>query len=382
MRVANPVFFIVLILFPALAAAQYRVHSWESFEDGIPQYLNLGHYADDTTIFSFPYSSPNAHPEMRTPLATQVLGRAGVLFRPIKDQKPHLSLFSPVALDRRALGESGRALYQADVFLPAEGTPIPNISLLAQVLDQDGRAGYSFYRFGILGTGRHLFFSFTNDTAQPEIYHQQPIEHFNLKRPGWHRIQIIFLGQDQIFCAINTQMTEFSPIIEPTHRRLNAGLMVTDNTETPGTIAVLDNLSIQWTPMEVPLPDSPWRELDPRVAETPLDEGLLWETNPSAAWQIANTQRRPLLVMFYAPRINPFQHLLQIYPNDEESRELLSKYILLKVDANQLAGGALAERFNIFRLPTFLLMSPDGQEADRLEVISGRTTWEDIASKL
>lgn len=373
---------VILTLIPVLATAQYRIHSWESFEEGIPQNLTFGHYADETTIFPFSYNSQSAPSEMRSPLASQVLGRAGVLFRPVPDDKPHLSLFSPVSLDRGALGEAGRALYQADVFLPAEGTPIPNISLLAQVIDSDGRAGYSFYRFGILGTGNHLFFSFTDNAAEPSIYHQQPISDFELKRPGWHRIQIIFLGQDQIFCAINTRMTEFSPISESTHRRLNAGLMVTANPQGQPAAAVLDNLSIQWTPMEVPLPDSPWIAQDPRIAETPLDEGLLWETNPSAAWRVANTQNRPLLVMFYAPRINPFQHLLSIYPNDDEARDLLSKYVLLKVDANQLAGGALAERFNIFRLPTMLLMAPDGKETDRIEVISGRTIWEDIAAQL
>jgi hypothetical protein len=188
------------------------------------------------------------------------------------------------------------------------------------------------------------------------------------------------VGQDQIYCAIDGQMTNFSPITEATHRHLNAGLMVTENPNQQNTMAVIDNLSIQWTPQDVPLPDSPWQVLDPRIAETPLDNGLLWETNPSRAWNLSSTQSRPLLVLFYAPRINPFQYLLSIYPDNEEAREVLNQFVLLKIDANQLAGGALAERFKIFRLPTLVLLNPDGSEKSRIEILNGQTKWDDVVA--
>jgi hypothetical protein len=43
----------------------------------------------------------------------------------------------------------------------------------------------------------------TRPPAQPLVYHQQKLSDFNLKRPGWHRLQMIFVGQEDIFCAID-----------------------------------------------------------------------------------------------------------------------------------------------------------------------------------
>jgi hypothetical protein len=45
--------------------------------------------------------------------------------------------------------------------------------------------------------------------------------------------------------------------------------------------------------------------------------------------------------------------------------------VLLKVDVNQLGGGTLAQRFGIVRVPTFMVMGPDGKELKRIPVVSG-----------
>jgi thiol:disulfide interchange protein len=60
-------------------------------------------------------------------------------------------------------------------------------------------------------------------------------------------------------------------------------------------------------------------------------------------------------------------------PRDATTRALLDKYVLLRVDVNQLNGGFQAQRFNIVRVPTLMVLSPDGREQRRLPVISNQT---------
>lgn len=366
------------------ASAQYQIFSWESFENGrLPEKLTMGHFADNETVVVGDYTVAGVPRETFAGPAASEVGRFGLFFRPLP-KKMHLSVFSQDGLNRQRLGAHGRALYQADFFIPAEGQPIPSFSLLAQVL-QDGKTNYKFYRFGVEeGRGR-IFFSFVNDTPQPVIFHSQKLDEFNLKRPGWHRFQIIFEGQSQIICAIDAQPTSFSPIQEPTHTVLNAGIMVTS--AKFDAIAMADNLSIQWTDQDVPIPVSPWVRMLDAVDATQtsaLDTGpiLTWHEDSAVAWRQASIQNRPILAMFYTNRIGPYEYLKSIVPNNDNTYADFAPYILLKIDANQLAGGRLAERFQIYRLPTFVAMGSDAKERGRLVVTNRQTRWEEIQAFL
>jgi hypothetical protein len=367
------------------SAQQYRVHSWESFESGtIPETIVRFHHSDETTVRPLNLRSPGIPREANSGTANLECGQFALGFFPTTDSN-HLSIFTPDSLDRNQLGENGHALYQADFYLPADGTSIPTISLLAQVIEE-GSGKYKFYRFGILEGGEQIFFSFTNNAAQPEIYENQKTEDLNLARPGWHRFQIIFLGRDQIYCAIDGQMTSFSPITEATHQVLNAGIMVTS--ATPGKSAVADNLSIQWTAQEAPLPISPWLS---QVADTnapntsPLESGksVIWLNDPTKAWETVRQQKRPLMIKFYSPNIRPYEYTKQIIPNNQEAYDLFNQYILLEFDANQLNGGKMAEKFNVSRIPSFVILDPNtGQETNRIVVINQKTTWKEFKENL
>jgi hypothetical protein len=377
-------FFLLPIGSTALSQ-QYLIHSWESFESGtLPESIVRFHHSNETTVRPLDLRSPRIPREANTGAAHLECGQYALAFYPTKEAN-HLSAFTPNSLNRSRLGEKGCALFQADFFLPALEVPIPNISLLAQVIDEDS-GKYQFYRFGILAKQNKLFFTFANNTSKPEIYKQQKTDDFQLSRPGWHRFQIIFQGRDQIFCAIDGQMTSFSPITEATHQILNAGIMVTRGERDSSAVA--DNLSIQWTAEEAPLPLSPWTSQHTEAStpnSSPLESGesVIWLNDPSKAWETVRRQKRPLMIMFYSPNISPYEYTKQIIPNNQEAYNLFNQYVLLSLDANQLNGGKMAEKFKISRLPSFIVLDPQtGKETKRIVVLNNKTTWNDLITSL
>ncbi len=375
-----------LVLCANTVHAQYRVYAWESFEEGrLPQSLFMGHFANEQTVRVLDYRHPNLPRAMRRGISPVETGQFGVIFRPIPDRN-HLSIVSPVSLDRNRIGREGRALYQADFYLPPEGEYMPTTALLAQVV-QDGSTTYRFYRFGILEGGTQVFFSFTNNTPEPVLYLSQPTSQLPLRRPGWHRFQIIFKGQNEVYCAIDGKPTSFSPINEPTLRRLNAGIMVTTAEPRRQPVMVADNLSIQWTAQDVPIPESPWLMEMPdanRPNRSFLDAGntVFWMNDPRQSWQRARSQRRPILTLFYTPNAGPYRYLRRITPMDDETEALLNRFVLLKVDVNQLGGGSLAQRYQIVRLPTLVVIGSDGREKSRLPIAADNTQWSEVRAFL
>ncbi len=367
-------------------SAQYRVHSWESFEDGVlPETLIRKHYADEDTVKAVNLWTLGLPQQTMTGIAPVELGRYGMAFKPI-EKKMHLSISSPVSLDRRNLGQSGSALFQADFYLPPPGVNYPNTALLAQQFhDENGKPdNYRFYRFGISDGGEKIYFSSMAKKGPPDPYMSKKLEDMELSRPGWHRFQIIFTGQSQIQCAIDGKFI-FKAIQEPTLKELYAGVMVAS--KKFDSYALTDNLSIQWTTKDAEqLPESPWTKefLDiSRQNRSALEPGSSypWLEDPAQAFQQSNRQNRPLLAMFYIPRTRPYQFLDSIIPMNDDSQQLFNGYVLTRIDANQLNGGMLAEKFDIKRVPTFLVMAPNGQVAKKL-MVTQNTTWDTLKSDL
>lgn len=365
------------------AAAQYDVFLWENFDSGtLPSNFRFGHDADKTNVRPFAYNSPGAPPAMRAGVAFSECGTAGLLLEP-RREKNTVSVSAPITLDRSRLGTKGRALFQADFYLPAEGQQIPTFSLLAMAPQKPGATtpNFSLYRFGVLRDGKRIFFSFANGTPAPVLFYNSPISDFKIQRPGWARFQIIFEGQDRILCSINGQPTKFPEIRERTLNNLSAGVMVAVDERARKLIpCFMDNLSIQWTPDAAPLPESPWRSRKLNAVTDPLFAGggnLYWYPESKQAWEKSNEQKKPLLAFFYVPNNEPTRYLDRITPNTDEARELLNRFVLLKLDANQLAGGTAARRFKITRTPTLIVME-GGQETRRLAIIPNRTQWTDV----
>lgn len=383
-----------LALFVASAVSaqetgQYTVHSWEDFEtQALPKSLLLGHFANQERAFTRPYSEMENAASLVGSGASLQVGNRGLFFQP-QPKLNHLSVFSRMSLDRSRLGEKGRALYQADFYLPEAGKQLPNVALLAAVPGAEGKLTYSFYRFGVKAGGENVFFSFSNNGPEPVMYQQQELAQLQLSRPGWHRFQIIFLGQEDIYCAVDGTYTSFSPIKEKALQKLNAGLMVTATAKEPLAGCLVDNLSIQWTAYDAPLPISPWASPTPAApgvvagsAVQILDDSTLWTTDPKAAWGQAKAQGKPVLTLFFVPNLSPYKYLQSIMPNDQAARDVLSKYVLLKVDANQLYGGALAQRYRVMRIPTFMVIGTDGQMVKQVVVENNKSQWSELAAAL
>jgi hypothetical protein len=161
----------------------------------------------------------------------------------------------------------------------------------------------------------------------------------------------------------------------------------------------VDNLSIQWTTEDVPLPDSPWagswtgatQAVVPRpgvavvqptqtaTAGTPGRE-ITWYDSDTA-WQKSTSTQTPMLVYFQAPRIPATRSLEQIFATDTDAQAFLGRYVPVKVDVNQLQGGTYAQRFNVFRVPTLMIFDPTGHEINRATFVVG-DTWSSFKTKL
>lgn len=396
--IATAVFFSLA----ALAPAQYRIFSWESFESGqVPPTLQFLHDAAPPLVTLFDYTQPGVPPVFSEEKTLRECGRFGlkVSTTALADRDCVVSLLSHLQMERGLLGASGRALYQADFYLPAESEGyFPNAAILAYSNSEPQQKWFEMYRFGIR-LNKFLYFSFSDRKQGGKIIKQDSIESFHLRRPGWSRLQIIFEGQNRILCAVNGIPTSFSPIEEPSLTLLQPGIMIASAKEKSG-YCIIDNLSIQWTPEDVPIPDSPWLETaapapssasafsqpPPPAAAGRIDAESgqaepAWFTSPEEAWKASQEQNRPVLAVFYAPRAKhwrAFESLLQSQP---AIRQTLSRFVPLKVDMNTLQGGAIAGKFQVFRVPCFLVLGPDGRSRLQM-VMNDDTPWEAIAAEL
>jgi hypothetical protein len=380
---------VFLILLASFSYAQFNVFSWDNFESGeIPNTLERLHDANTENAAVYDFTSPDAPQGILEGIAKTECGRYGMKFK-ITKLKEYIKIVNKTTLDRKNMGEKGKALYQADIFIPEDLAELPySVAILAVLQESDGTsANYSFYRFGIRGDA--VFFSYTYNEAQPRIYVHTKIASLNLKRPGWHRFQIIFEGQEDITCAIDGHPTSFSPQKESTLDKLRAGIMISASTTESGT-AYVDNLSIQWTMEDVPLPDSPWifslkgdSESVPNTAPSlPSSSARVnWMSSPEEAWQMCQAQNRPILILFYAPRATGWKNLEQLINTNEAISGLINKFIPLQIDANQLRGGTLAYQYGAFKVPCFVVLAPN-QQVRAKEFYNKEADWDSISQKL
>lgn len=389
-------FFLALVLATTLAAstafAQYQVYSWESFEAGAlsPQ-LSLIHQATPSSVSVVDYTKMAADQPVLAEAPTQSeCGGYGLRLQThdTQDKDQFVSVAHNLKMERSLLGSSGRALFQADFFLPEAGGYLPNSAVLAYAGGVPPSA--KMYRFGIV-KNRWVYFSYQDGIKEPPaLFQQETVDALNLKRPGWHRFQIIFEGQDRIVCAVDGKPTKFSPVMEPTLTSLQPGFMISSAKGNMGS-CLIDNLSIQWTMEDAPIPDSPWAEgampaAPPVAAPIAAPPGssttaLSWSLAPVDAFSRAAAEKRPLLALFHAPRVKQCEALDANLNGDAEAQSLFSKFVLCKIDTNQLQGGSWAAKFQVYRVPTLMVFAPDG--AKTAEIHFGKDdTWATVLANL
>jgi hypothetical protein len=381
------ILFIFCVIHTRQLFAQYQVSTWSNFEDGtFPENLEMAHDAASDNVSVFNYKDPSAPKGIIDGIAQTECGAYGLKFK-IDEGKKYLKVINQFSLDRKNLGTSGKALFQADFFIPEDLSTVPaSMAVLAVKQTETGEsAAFRFYRLGIL-KGERIFFSFTNNTGEPSIYKQQKFSTLNMKKGGWHRIQIIFQGKDKIICAFDGQPTSFSPIIEPTLGVVRPGLMVAGVVEESPLHCIVDNLSIQWSAEDVPLPESPWitGQSDGYAANNAISAepgAFHWFASPEDAWKESQLSKRPILILFYTPKAKAWKLLEDIFQKNASAKALLKRFTLLKMNLNQLQGGTVAQQFQVFRVPCFLVMGLDGKVKFK-EIFMKNSSWEQFSKKL
>lgn len=439
-HVSGPVWLVVLTWFclTASATAQYQVFVWENLESGVfPDSLARMHAGSVNSVALADFAGGTDLPAgIHDGTAAVECGRYGLRFS-TGGKENILSAVSSLTLERAKLGDSGRALYQADFWIPPEGESTPNIAVLAMSqASGTSKDLWTVYRFGLSGgTGKSVFFSYMTAGAEPAIKHEEPVADVIGVRPGWHRFQVIFEGQEKIICAIDGKPTKFSPILEGSLKSLRPGVMVAALATKPG-ICYADNISIQWSPEEVPLPDSPWTHQGSGAPDQPLrtdpappiagpdgrplvaigrapaatgmgtgatttgggpagqpggvlpaaappaaGAGPVWLSAPADAWQRCVAENKPVLLLLFAPRAAGYQRLHEMFRAQPAAPATLNRFIPLAVDVNQLSGGVLAQKFNVFRVPCLIVFGVDGRERARV-VVEPSTDWPAIETAL
>jgi hypothetical protein len=384
------VFILSFLIFSNFVFAQYQVFTWNNFEDGLfPETFEMAHDASFENVSVVNYMNSTAPSGIQDGIAQNECRRFGLKFN-LKSGSQYVKVINPVVLERDGLGVSGKALLQADLFIPADIHSIPySVAVLAVSQADSGESSrFSFYRFGIL-KGERIFFSYTHNTVQPIIYKQCHVDELGIKTPGWHRFQIIFDGQDKIICAVDGISVPFSPVMEPTLKKLRPGIMVSSSYDMKG-VCFADNLSIQWTTEDIPLPESPWIANSSKIKKIPVatssNPGInpkrpRWFTSPEEAWTESTSSQRPILVLFYAPKVKAYKKLEELLIFNDSAQELLQKFVLLKIDLDQLQGGVLAQNFHVLRVPCFLIMGLDAKEKAK-EIFMQNSDWIRISRAL
>jgi len=379
---------LIYVLIGIPASAQYKVFVWDNFDDGkFPGTLEFAYQSSAKTVSVYDYQLPGSAFLLHDQRAPLECGRYGLKIQTTSSAR-FQSVVDSLVLDRDLLGEKGRALYQADLYLPEDVSSQPSMDVVA--VDhriEDASKSWKFYRLGMKKTA--IYFSYTNGDVKkggPILYYQQKISDFKLKRPGWHRIQLIFEGREGIICAVDGRPTKFSPFNEGTLRNLRAGIMAISPEDSPGE-CIVDNLSVQWTPEEIAMPNSPWGAEHGKSPSLRLSGSqgsgapLKWSDSPAEAWNKSQEQKQPILILFYTPQLEGYHYITRQMEKDPKAKDLLKRFVLLSVDVNQLRGGRFVESFNIFKVPTFLVMGVDGKEKTRA-IVSSATTWSDVAAQI
>lgn len=390
----NPLFFFLLIFVVSLPAsptfAQYQVYYWANFEDGkLPAGSTpLGKFYQTSVSVVDLNLIPGMPPAFRGGIAATETGRYGLNLK----AAPEIwisGLATGVILNRDALGTTGRALFQADFYLPPSNEVLPSLAVLAmEPLPPGVHSPQSFYRFG-LTLNRMIYFSYVvmnEPTARVFKFDNQFLK--TLPRPGWHRFAIVFEGTSRIRFFVDGKEPAFSPVEEPSLRKLQVGVMVADKENTYQCF--VDNLSIQWTPQDVPLPDSPYASswgspatstlIRPTPSPVSGSSTLVWLDYNTAFTQLPykNTKR---LLYFQAPRLPITAQVEKIFATNPSAQEFLRKYTLVKIDVNQLQGGTLAQQYSVFKVPTLILIDETGREISRA-IIWNFDDWNSISAKL
>ncbi len=385
---------VLLILmsgYHSIAGAQYQVYHWASFEDArFPNnYSPIGKTFQKTAGVLDLNNLAGAPSQFRSETASLETGRFSMAIQS-NPQSILTGIGTGITLFREKLGNDGRALYQADFFVPDEKAPLVNMAVLAMKPMKPGQKDpSSFYRFGLARLGKNAVPAFylshiAEGGGGASMFHMDPGLYKRLPKPGWHRFSIVFEGQNTIRCYVDGIEPKFSPVYDNSLQEMQIGIMIAEKKHVVTTY--VDNLSIQWTPENIPIPDSPYASSWPAGTiptnhqEVVKDLEAYW-MHPTYARARAMKENKPIFVYMQSPRVPASLELERLIARTPEARGFLDQFIPVRVDVNQLMGGTIAQSYTVSRIPTVLLINPDGTEITRGVFTKGQT-WEELESQL
>ncbi len=365
-------------------SAEYTQYSLLDFENpegmDLPNKIKHGHNSTPFTTTVTDYARPDLEGILDLNNLPAVLGSKGLSFEPL-EKEPHLSVVYNMVLNRDRLGAQGAALFEADFFLTHQVNH--TVAILASAYDENygNSSGYRFYRFGIQGD--RVYFSFTDNTPSPVIYHRQDLADFGLAKPGWHRLQMSMHSDGNLYCYIDGIQTNFSPISETTLNAISPGLMVTRYNNSSGKI-LCDNVRVSWTQdATAPLPPTPWGNSTggENAASIEWDRtGLVWHTTMSSAWQASKESNKPILVYAHDNQLEPTESGLKLLESPDASA-LIEHVELLRLNSIQQDSQVILSRLSINQYPSLTVVKPDGTPFSRVN-LAEVSDWQSIQTIL
>jgi hypothetical protein len=384
------------------ASAQYEVREWANFEDGkLPaNALTIGGQASQR-LSVVPTSSVTGQNAAfkNAEVGTHVLKLTAA---PNQTDPSTFQIGIAIGdvLDRSKLGEKGRAVFQADFYF--DGETIPSLAVLAMAPPNNvqGNAVRSissnFYRFGVTKASQIYYSQFRPGDKNASVYEFDRAFLDQIPKPGWHRFALVCEGPSTLRCYVDGRETPFSPLVDNSMKEIQVGLLLADSERSYTCYA--DNLSIQVSDEAPALPASPYdkgwniaagssSKAQSSGASTALptanvttalaDEWL----PPVQAWTKAKQEGKGLLLYFYAPGVGRVERINELLASDAAAKAYMARHACARVDVNQLEGGSIAKKYGIFKVPTFLVISPDAKSYKKVTPTQA-DTWAQIEQQL
>jgi hypothetical protein len=384
------------------ASAQYEVREWANFEDGKlpPNMLTIGGNAGQRLSVIATDQATGQDPAFKNPeVGSHVLQLQAA---PVQSDPSSYQLGIAVGdvLDRSKLGEKGRALFQADFYF--DGKIFPSLAVLAMAPPNNvannavKSISSNFYRFGVTKNTQIYYSQFRPGDKNASVYEFDKNMIGQIPTPGWHRFALVCEGPATIRCYVDGRETPFSPITDNSMKEIQVGLLLADSERSYTCYA--DNLSIQVSDEAPALPASPYdkgwtvQAGSSSKAKSAGASSVLPTANvstalasewlpPVQAWSKAKQESKGLLLYFYAPGVARVEKVNEMLASDAAAKAYVAKHACARVDVNQLEGGSIAKKYGIFKVPTFLVISPDAKSYKKVTPTQTET-WAQIEQQL
>lgn len=384
------------------ASAQYEVKEWANFETGKlpPNIISIGGQFDQRLSVVRTDSVKDQGPEFNNPeVGTHVLKLEA---RPNAADPTSYQLGIAVGdvLDRSKLGPNGRALFQADFFIGQDR--LPSLAVLAMVPPTNVQNNAvsaivkSFYRFGFTKNKQLYYSQFQPGDKNASVFEFDKDLLAQLPRPGWHRLALVCEGPEVVRCYVDGRETAFSPLRDQSMTQIMVGLLLADSDDS--YVCYADNLSIQVSDDAPALPASPY-DKGWNIAAGPSTKARTAGVNtalptakvttalasewlpPVQAWAKARADKTGMLLYFYAPGVARVEKMNEVLASNPAAKAYMARHACARVDVNQLEGGSIAKKYGIFKVPTFLVISPDAKQYKKVAP-GPNDTWDQIAAQL